>query len=66
MKIRIWKFITDGGDGEHHTSIYASREAGLKAENIEDTGDSVLFDEYNYPIEISSEVLDITDFEVVE
>lgn len=65
MKIKIWTFIIDGGDGEHHVHIYPTREAGISAENIIDDGESVLFDEYDYPVEINCVTFDTENCEVI-
>lgn len=61
MKIRIWKQITDLGDGSSSTQIFASREEAY--EGYDDEGFDLTYPEV--PIEVDSEILDITGFEVV-
>ena len=71
MKIRIWTAITDGGDGEHHSHTYKSKQE-LVSDLIEgeleaDYGDSGYgFDEYGYCVNFDSEIFDIEGYEVIE
>lgn len=71
MKIKIWTAITDGGDGEHHSHTYKSKQ-----ELIDDLIDGDLdsdygdggygFDEYGYVVYFNSEIFDTEGYEVVE
>lgn len=69
MKYRVWTLITDGGDGEHHSTQYPSKEKMLEDNPIEidyedDNGGSG-FDEYDYHCQWSVEIIDMSDYEVV-
>lgn len=64
MKIRIYKFITDGGDGEYHCKIFPTENAGVEELGLIDDGGDYL-DEYGYSVTVEDEILDIVDFQVV-
>lgn len=71
MKIKMWKVVTDGGDGEHHSHNYPSLEAmvadlGLTDVQVYDNGDGGAFDQYDYHVDISTEIFDTTGYEIVE
>lgn len=71
MKIRIWTAVTDGGDGEHHSHQYPSLEAMVEDLKLTDvqvypSGDGRAFDEYDYNVDISTEIFDTTGYEIVE
>lgn len=69
MKIRIWTAITDGGDGEHHSHTYKSKQAmiddlGLTDVDVGTCG--MAFDKYDYPVQFSVDIFDTEGYEVVE
>lgn len=69
MKIIIWTAITDGGDGEHHSTQYKSKQEmveDLNLTDVEDGDSGTAFDEYDYPVSWSKEIFDTTGYEVVE
>lgn len=69
MKIRIWTAITDGGDGEHHSNTYKSKQEMIDDLGLTEVDEGMYgtaFDEYDYPVEWSADILDIDGYEVVE
>lgn len=69
MKIKIWSAITDGGDGEHHTHNYKSKQEMIDDLGLTDiTGDDwgYAFGEYDYPVKFGIKIFDTTGYEVVE
>lgn len=70
MKFRVWTAITDGGDGEHHSHQFPTKEAMLEELEfeIEDENEhgGFGFDDCNYPVHFSCSVVDMSDYEVVE
>lgn len=61
MKIKIWKQIVDLGDGSSVTNIFPTREKAY--EGYDEEGFHLKYPDV--PIEVESEVLDITGFEAV-
>ena len=70
MKIRIWTALTDGGDGEHHSTNHKSKDAmieDLQLKAIEQWGnDGFAFDKWDYPVNFSVRIFDTDGYEVVE
>ncbi len=69
MKIVVWKAITDGGDGEHHSHSYKSKQEMIDDLGLTDVDEGdwgTAFDEYDYPVEWAREVFDTDGYEVVE
>ena len=61
MKMRVWTFIRDLGDGSCAVSIYNSREAAELAESQEE-------DLYGYVLEdcVDSTIINVEEYEKVE
>lgn len=69
MKIKIWIAVTDGGDGEHHSHSYKSKQ-----EMIDDLGLTEVsegnwgsaLDECGYNVDFHMDVFNTDGYEVVE
>lgn len=72
MKIRIWTAITDGGDGEHHSHMYKSKQEMIDdlqlviEDEYRDGHEGTAFDDYDYFVQWSSGIFDTEGYEVVE
>jgi hypothetical protein len=69
MKIKIWRAITDGGDGEHHSHDYKSKQEMIDDLGLTDVSDGEwgsAFDEYDYNVDFKVVIFDTEGYEVVE
>lgn len=69
MKIKIWTAITDGGDGEHHSHDYKTKQEmvdDLHLTHVDEGEWGGAFDKYNYHVDFSTRILDITGYEIPE
>jgi hypothetical protein len=69
MKIKIWTAITDGGDGEHHSHTYKSKQEmidDLELTEVDGDDSGTAFDDCDYLVGFSSSIFDTEGYEVVE
>lgn len=69
MKIKIWTAITDGGDGEHHSRDYKTKQEmidDLGLTDVDEGNRGNAFDEYDYNVDFKCRIFDTTGYEIVE
>jgi hypothetical protein len=70
-KVKIWTAITDGGDGEHHSHTYKSKQEmidDLELTDVNDygNGDGYGMDNYGYMVQFEWTIFDTDGYEVIE
>lgn len=70
MKIKIWESIEDGGDGEHHSGQYPSKQAmidDLGLIEVDDGENGLAWQEgQSVPVVFSTYIFDTEGYEVIE
>ena len=62
MKIKVWTRIDDGGDGEHHVSLFSSKSKATEGLELDSPDDDYGFDEYGDLVQISFTTIDTDEY----
>jgi hypothetical protein len=69
MKIRIWKAVTDNGDGSNSSHIFKSKQEMIEVLELFEVDGNMqgsAIDSDDYTVEWASEIFDTKGFEVIE